>query len=146
MNLTLKQTIYRNLINLPGWKTNRKIVVIESDDWGSIRIPTTDSYKSFIENGFEVDKSDYNRLDSLENNDDLLELFSTLSSHLDSSGRPPVITANTIVANPYFDKIKANNFEHYYYEHFSKTLSRYPVHDYVLAYYKEGINNNFMFY
>ena len=30
----------RNLSNLPGWRTSRKIVVIESDDWGTIRMPS----------------------------------------------------------------------------------------------------------
>lgn len=31
--MTLKQTITHNLLNIRGWSTNRKIVVIESDDW-----------------------------------------------------------------------------------------------------------------
>lgn len=30
--MTLKQTITHNLLNIPGWRTNRHIVVIESDD------------------------------------------------------------------------------------------------------------------
>lgn len=34
--MNLKQTITHNLLNIPGWHTNRKIVVIESDDWASI--------------------------------------------------------------------------------------------------------------
>ncbi len=34
--MSLKQTITHNLLNIPGWHTNRKIVVIESDDWASI--------------------------------------------------------------------------------------------------------------
>jgi hypothetical protein len=31
-----KHDLIRNLSNIPGWRTNRKIVVIESDDWGAI--------------------------------------------------------------------------------------------------------------
>lgn len=34
------RTVIKNFSNLPGWRTNRKIVVIESDDWGSIRMPS----------------------------------------------------------------------------------------------------------
>jgi hypothetical protein len=34
----LKTSMTRNLTNAIGWRTNRKIVVIESDDWGSIRM------------------------------------------------------------------------------------------------------------
>jgi len=32
-----KTDIIRSFILLPGWLTNRKIVIIEYDDWGSIR-------------------------------------------------------------------------------------------------------------
>ena len=42
--MTLKQTITHNLLNIPGWRTKRHIVVIESDDWGSIRMPSKDVY------------------------------------------------------------------------------------------------------
>lgn len=34
--MRLKQFITHNLLNIPGWHTNIKIVVIESDDRGSI--------------------------------------------------------------------------------------------------------------
>ncbi|NTW32234.1 MAG: hypothetical protein HGB12_06370 [Bacteroidetes bacterium] len=30
--------------NIPGWRTDRKILVIESDDWGSIRMPSKETY------------------------------------------------------------------------------------------------------
>jgi hypothetical protein len=33
-----KNSIARNQVNIPGCSTSRKIVVFESDDWGSIRI------------------------------------------------------------------------------------------------------------
>ena len=36
---TVKSLITSKIINIPGWTTNRKIIVIESDDWGSIRMP-----------------------------------------------------------------------------------------------------------
>lgn len=42
--MNLKQYITHNLLNIPGWRTNRKIVVIESDDWGSIRMPSQEVY------------------------------------------------------------------------------------------------------
>jgi len=135
----------RNIFNIRGWRTNRKIVVIESDDWGSIRMPSRDVYKAFIAKGFGINNSIYNRLDSLENNDDLSHLYETLNKHKDANERPPVITANMIVANPDFQKIKASGFSEYHYEHFSETLKRYPSHDKVLQLYREGINNR-LFY
>ena len=41
----LKQNLLRNLSNLPGWRTRRHIVVIESDDWGSIRMASHESFR-----------------------------------------------------------------------------------------------------
>lgn len=38
--MSLKQFITHNLLNIPGWHTNRRIVVIESDDWGSVSMPS----------------------------------------------------------------------------------------------------------
>lgn len=32
--MKLISNLAHNLLNIPGWHTNRKIVVIESDDWG----------------------------------------------------------------------------------------------------------------
>ena len=37
---TLKSLLTVHASNIPGWRTKRKIVVIESDDWGSIRMPS----------------------------------------------------------------------------------------------------------
>ena len=38
------RNIFHNLLSIPGWRTNRHIVVIESDDWGSIRMPSKEVY------------------------------------------------------------------------------------------------------
>ena len=60
------KSIVRNLANLPGWRTNRKIVVIESDDWGSIQMPSKLAYSNLLKKGIGVDKSYlYDTLDSL---------------------------------------------------------------------------------
>jgi hypothetical protein len=48
---SLKSTLSRNLTNARGWRTNRKIVVIESDDWGSIRMPHMLIINNNIKNG-----------------------------------------------------------------------------------------------
>ena len=65
-------SIVRILANLPGWCTNRKIVVIESDDWGSIRMPSEFAYSNLLNKGIDVDKSYlYDTLDSLEKKEDL---------------------------------------------------------------------------
>jgi hypothetical protein len=48
---SLKSTLSRNLTNARGWRTNRKIIVFESDDWGSIRMPHMLIINNNIKNG-----------------------------------------------------------------------------------------------
>ena len=136
-----KSFITRNLLNIPGWRTKRKIVVIESDDWGSIRMDSPEAYRHFLSLGYPVDECPYNRYDMLESNTDLEMLFEVLDSVKDKHGRPAVLTANSLVANPDFSKIEADNFKNYHYEVFTDTLKRYPNHDRVYDLYHQGIQN-----
>ena len=137
---SIKSGITRNLINIPGWRTKRKIVVIESDDWGSIRMASKAAFNHFLKKGFSVDKCPYNSNDSLECNEDLERLFEVLRSVKDLYGNPALLTANAVMANPDFKKIRDSEFQKYYYEPFTKTLERYPAHDRVYKLYQEGIN------
>ncbi len=135
----IKTFISRNRLNLSGWKTSRKIVVIESDDWGSVRMPSTEAYKRLLSAGIRVDKCSYNRFDSLASEEDLTELFSVLSKFHDHKGNPPIITANAVVANPDFNQIKRKNFQKYYYEPFTETLKKYPNHHKSFDLWQQGI-------
>jgi len=63
--------------------------------------------------------------------------------HNDYNGNPPVITANTIVANPDFDRIRASRFTEYHYEPFVETLKRYPSHLRSFHFWQEGIQKGF---
>jgi len=134
----LKQIASRNLVNIPGWRTDRKIVVFESDDWGSIRMPSKKVFDTFLDKGIPVDKSPYCKYDSLASESDLQALFEVLNKFEDSSGNPPVITANTVVANPDFEKIRASGFQKYYYELITDTFKKYPEHLDVFNLWVEG--------
>ena len=72
----IKSKIGRNLSNIRGWKTNRKIIVIESDDWGSIRMPDNKTYNKLQNSRISNSLSLYDRLDSLEHREDLQALLS----------------------------------------------------------------------
>lgn len=109
------------LQQLPGWRTKRHIVVIESDDWGSIRMPSKEVYGQLLRDGFSVDKDLFSRYDSLERAEDLSALFEVLQSVKDKNGNPAIITANSVVVNPDFDKIEANGFTKYECEQTTKT-------------------------
>lgn len=139
------RTILRDAHQLPGWKIDRKIVVFESDDWGSIRMPSANVYEKFVQRGLPVAKSEYNRLDTLETNADLENLYDLLLSFKDINGQCPVFTANTIVANPDFDLIAAADFQQYFYEPFTRTLAQSDERYRVFELYADGIKQH-LFY
>ncbi len=126
-----------------GWKTDRRIVVIESDDWGSIRTPNREIYEKSIQKGIFLNKSSFGKNDTLASNEDFEALYNVLRKHKDSAGNHPVITANTIVANPDFEKIKESKFQEYYFEIFTETLKKYPNRSFKL--WQQGIDEK-LFY
>ena len=146
MNLeTQFAKIGKHFINIQGWRTNRRIVVIESDDWGSIRMPSRDVYEKCLKAGYPVDKTPYERFDSLLSCADLELLFELLTGFRDKSGNHPVITANSVVTNPDFEKIENSDFEKYYYESITDTFKKYPEHTNNFKLWKEGIKNGLFF-
>lgn len=135
----IRSTITHNFVNIPGWRTKRHIVVIESDDWGSIRMPSKAVYDEFLRRGVKVDRDPYCRYDSLATPDDLSALFDVLLSVKDSYGHPAIVTANAVVANPVFDKIKESGYSEYYYEPFTETLNRSKIHKGSFELWKQGM-------
>lgn len=136
---TLKSLLSVHTSNIPGWRTKRKIVVIESDDWGSIRMSSLEAFDNLLKGGMKEDHNHYNIYDSLESNKDLEYLFDVLSKFRDKTGRTPVMTGVNVVANPAFEKIKECDYSKYFYEPYTETLKRYPAHDKVYDLWKEGI-------
>lgn len=141
--MNFKESILKNVSNIPGTILNKKIVVIESDDWGSIRMPSVKTYNDLKGKGLDLDSGDskrYNLNDTLASSEDLVGLFELLGSFKDNKGNNPVFTAVSLVANPDFDKIKANNFQEYYWEPFTETLKKYDSISSFSA-WQEGIEN-----
>ncbi len=126
------------LINIPGWRTNRKILVIESDDWGSIRMSSREAFRSLQKMGYPVNENPFNRMDTLESNEDVELLMEVLSAVKDQRGKPAKMTLNNVVANPDFKKIKESNFSQYFYEPFTETLKKHPSRDRVYQLLKDG--------
>lgn len=139
--MSVLKNLNHHLLNLPGWHTRRKIVVIESDDWGSIRMPSKEVYDTFLTKGIRVDRDPYCRYDSLATPEDLEALFEVLSSVKDKNGNPAVLTANTVTANPDFEKIKTSDFTQYYYEPFTDTLKRNKETEKSFELWKQGMQS-----
>ena len=121
------------------FRTSRHIVVFESDDWGSIRMSNKAAWNELLARGYSVDKRPYERYDILESPDDIMALFTVLHKYKDSRGHHPVITANMLMANPDFDKIRENGFRRYEYELIENTYNRYYGNDKVLYMMREGL-------
>ncbi len=128
----------RDFSNSFGWSTKRKIVVFESDDWGSIRTRSKADYDNMLSKGLNVDKSFFTKYDSLESNDDLERLFNLLSEFKDSNGHHPVFTPMCIVANPDFEAIEQSDYQEYSYKNIAETAKEYHNHDKILEYWRKG--------
>ena len=122
--LSIKQKLSKNYINARGWRTKRKLLLIESDDWGAIRMPSRKTYEYFLSKNIAVDKSYFDKNDSLESVDDLEALYDVLDGFRDINGNPAVITAFTVVANPDFEKTEADKRQKYHYEVITETYKR----------------------
>jgi hypothetical protein len=122
---SIKKIISNTLVNIYGRSTQKRIVVFESDDWGSIRMPSIKAYNTLLSEGIPVNKSSYCQYDNLCSTEDIESLLSLLQKHKDSIGNHPVITANAVVANPDFKKIKEADFSSYHYETIDKSFERF---------------------
>lgn len=143
--LSLKGKLAKYYINSRGWKTNRKIVVIESDDWGSIRMPSKDVVELLNSKKYPLENNKFTLLDGLERKDDLEQLFKVLESFVDKNGNNPVITACAVVANPDFKKIKESNFTEYYYNTIEETYHSYGENDLLELWRNKGIKKNLLY-
>lgn len=109
-------TLKKHYLNSRGRRLGKKYVVFESDDWGSERITSKKDMDALIKAGIDLYSNPHNHLDSLETEDDLTALFDVLVQFRDENGNHPVITANSVVANPDFQKIKASGYTEYHFE------------------------------
>jgi len=125
-------------INLLGWRTKRRLIIFESDDWGNVRLPSQEAY-DILSAHKSIEPNPYYLYDSLESNSDLEILFETLSAFKDFHGNHPVFTANFITALPDYKKIEQNEFRSYYYKPLIEVLSENIKRDKVFRLWIEGI-------
>ena len=140
----LIQQIKNYIKNLPGFHTKRKIVVIESDDWGSNRMPSQEAFEALKSRKIINDNNRYDRYDTLAGENDLKMLFEVLNSVRDKNGDPAKITAVSVVANPDYEKIAESGFKEYHYELFTDSLRKRNENN-VLELWKKGIGEVILF-
>ena len=100
--------------------------MIESDDWGSIRMPSKKVFNSLQSQNLYPENDAYLKYDALATDQDMLALFEVLNSVKDKNNAPAILTANAVMGNPDFNKIMASNFQEYFWEpSFTKTWEKY---------------------
>lgn len=128
-------------LDLRSFKTDRKLVVIESDDWGSLRTKNKNFRQKLNAINSKISDDIYVQYDSIATKEDLLALFEVLNSVRDINANPACLTANVCTANPDFDKIKTSNFQQFYYKPFTKTLEEYSENTKLFDIWKTGIES-----
>jgi len=111
-----------------AWRCRDKILVLESDDWGSIRTSNAKAYRLLETHGYEMRQSCYTR-DALESQEDLARLVDILGTFQDQRGRPACLTTNMVMANPDFRAIQESGFLQYACEPVWVTWKRYHAGD-----------------
>ncbi len=132
------KSILKSLVYKFHHNSSRKLVIITSDDWGSVRLSSAQGRQALLNKGIISTDNRFDCYDTLESNQDLEYLFEVLMKYKDKNGAHPVLTAVTNVANPNFEKIKHSNFKEFHFEPFTETLNRQPSSNRVFDLYSEG--------
>ncbi len=136
---------YKNIwSHTKGFTTKEQLVVIESDDWGSERIPNKEAQNNLMVAGIQIKQNPHTMLDTLENGNDFYALVD-LFNKPKFKPHKPVITCNWIMANPDYEKIDNSNFEQYYFEPFSKTYFNKYGNNELLSMVKDTMNQGHIF-
>src|SRR5512140_1422675 len=93
--------------SLAHWRCAEPVLVFESDDWGLERRASSERLKAFGQPGERADEE-------METAEDLRCLFDVLDRHRDETGRPAVLTANVVVANPDHEAIARDHYAVYH--------------------------------
>lgn len=144
----LKNKVLLNAKNLVGWRTKRKIVVFSVDDYGNVRLNSSEARRNLDREGLKVNNR-FDSLDTLETREDLEQLFKTLKTVTDKNGRHPVFTAFAMPCNINFEKVAENGFRQYYYERlpvtFEKLTDLQPeVYKDTWAFWKNGMKQGLL--
>ncbi|SHE64215.1 hypothetical protein SAMN05444278_103256 [Psychroflexus salarius] len=124
-----------------GYQTEKKLILLMSDDWGSLRLKSKQS-RERLKDLDVLGNNRFDQYDALETNQDLEELFNVLIKYKDYKGNHPIITAVTNLGNPDFKRIQASDFKNYEFETIAETYDRYQDSNRVLELIKQGQNKN----
>lgn len=138
----MKRMLLDNLKNIPGWRTDEKLVLISVDDYGNVRLDSRAAWERMAGAGLDM-RGRFDRVDTLETRQDLEALFDVLASVADAGGRSAVFTPYVLCANLDFDALRSGDPD-YRYETLPRTFERLTAtqpqaYDGAWALWREGI-------
>lgn len=146
MKPKILEVLSRNIKNIPGKRTNRKIVVLLVDDYGAVRTKDNFAKTELQKLGIPMEQNRFSSNDTLACSEDLQALFDTLTSVRDFNNNFACFTAFAVVANPDFEKIKNSDYTVYYREPLNDTFRRYGKdYESVLDLWIQGIKENIFY-
>ncbi len=113
--MSIKSLILENLKNIPGWKTNRKLLCIVVDDYGNVRVDSKKALGKINQNTL-IDTSRFDTFDTLETREDLEMLYEVLGSVKDKHGKPAVFTPYALSCNIDFERMQEEGYQAYHHE------------------------------
>lgn len=119
----MKQLIFNHLKNIPGWRTNRKLVAIAVDDYGNVRLHSKKAREQMDKAGLKV-HSRFDAYDTLETREDLEALYEVLESVKDKNGNPAVFTPYALSCNPDFEEMERQGQKEYIPEELPTTYEK----------------------
>jgi len=128
------------LKHLIGKKTHRKIVVFESDDWGSFRFKNKRIRDHYMTNSKPGQWMHYN--DCFESYEDVVALEKVLKSVKDKHANSACFTFLMNPANPDFKAIEAADFKAYQYERIDETFKNRKDGEQLLNWYHSALKDN----
>jgi hypothetical protein len=141
---SLKHKMLLHLKNIPGWRTNRKIIVFSVDDYGNIRIASKEARLRLILKGLNLSGNRFDQYDALEDSNDLEALFGALTSVKDSRGNHATFTAFAVPATIDFSRMAAEGYQSYKYALLNDVLESSPGYIGTWKLWQEGIKNRFL--
>lgn len=146
--MSLKSLIFDHLKNIPGWKTNRKLIVFAVDDYGNVRLNSPISLQK-ISKKYPIINQRFDQFDCLETREDLEMLYSTLSSVKDKNSNPAVFTPFAISCNIDFERMRKEDYKCYRYELLSQTYEKQSgfqssAYEGAWSLWKEGVKKGLM--